>query len=412
MPEENGGATALFSLDGISIHIPYLVYYLEALGLGILRSFAGDPQLAKHLPDIESLLTYRLDPSDLCRQRIPSGRLSSIIGWSGAEILSQLVDREWLMTERNEFEPLRRLLDGNRTLESSSRVLICGAGVCRLGDYFASLGNVKEVRCTDLSYLGLHFGRRLARGEGHLLPNSFRSLRVVLTVDPHEKRLQSHEQECRFHPPSGSGRKKLTYQVADAFNLERPQGMDLVFVPYLLDVFASPRMVTALVRICEKLYEGQKIFVLVTANSTRDPRLVGRTLAKCGFEILNLSLCELPYSLSSFGSGFVRSLYSTLVVEAIKMRETDPHAFGLALSIEDDLGIEQDDFHARYSLPWQKQKPFALSSVQWASVQRSLMLSNYGDFLESLLQGLGAQDRDKVVTYLLSQGCILLTIDS
>lgn len=410
MAKEDRGETILLSPNGISINSPYPLYYLEALGFGILRSFSGEPQLAELLQEIEALVSYGLDPPGPSFQKIHSTRLASIIGWSGAKILGQLIDREWLVTEESELELLMRLMDASPALASSSRILICGAGVCRLGAHFASLENVQTVCCTDLSYLGLYFGRLLVNGEGHRLPDCFRSPRMILMVDSRTKTLRARELECRFHLAPLLAMEKLTYEVADAFGFRPHLEVDLVVIPYLLDVFAGARMVTALIRICEKLSIGQKLLLVVTANPRRDPRLVVSTLGRCGFEISAIDLCELPYSLSKLGIGFIRTFYSTLVLEAIKTHEPDLHTFGLALDPLDSIKeLGQAEFLSRQGLPWQRQKPFALSSGRWASVQKALTLGSYGYCCEAMVQELGELACEQVLTYLLSTGFLVLT---
>lgn len=409
MVKKDRGETTLLSLDGISINSPYPLYYLEALGFGIVRSFSGEPQLVELLKKIEALLSHGFDAPYPLFQKVHSARLGSLIGWSGAEVLGPLIDREWLVMEDGELEPLLRRLDASPALASSSRILICGAGVCRLGAHLASLDQVEAVCCTDLSYLGLYFGRLLVQGEGYRLPFCFRSPRVVLVVDSRAKALRSREWECRFHSTPEIAREKLRYEVADAFGLRPPLEVDLVVIPYLLDIFAGSRMVTALIRICEKLSIGQKLLLVVTASPRRDPRLVVGTLERCGFEISALDLRELPYSLSKRGIGFVRTFYDTLMLEAVKMCEPEPRAFELALDPLNLPEIGQAELLSWQSLPWQRQRPFALSSKQWASVQKALTLGSYGHCREAVAQEIGEPACEQVLTYLLSTGSLLLT---
>lgn len=406
--KETDRVSGVLSLDGIPIGVPWPLHYLEALGLGLRDAFPDDAWRSGLLGDIESLLGYELKPAEPPLQPAHLQRLGKIIGWFGAEILGHLVDREWLVTEKNEFEPLRRLLDASSTLAAASRVSICGSGVCRLGEYLASRNDIAGVECMDLSFLGLHLGRLLAKGEGDRLPRALRRPRLLLTVDPEKKMLRSHRQVCRFHSPSEAGREKLTFRVADAFNLTCSLPADLVFVPYVLDVFASVRMTTVLVRICERLAEGQKLLLLVTANPRRDPRRVCEVLRQCGCEIVALQLHELPYSLASYGSGFVRTIYTTLMLEAVKTSETDLDSLDLAVDLGAAGEIGPSQLFARESLPGQKQKPLELAPGAWSSLRSSLARTSFGQFRDSLRQELGEPASENVVAYLLASGCLSL----
>lgn len=382
------------TLAGIALGVHAPRHYLEVLWLGIGQSFPGHDGLAAVAREIESRLGYR---PGIAADR--PWRMEQIIGWSSSRTLGEMIDREWVMGDQNEFEPLAEALSTCVALGEASSLLICGAGVCRLGGHLAGLSRVRSVRCADLSFLCLYLGRMLIEGRCDLLPEDLRRPRTVLSIDARRRRLRAREEERAFFS-AGDGREKLTYEVVDVFGPGR-MAEGLVCLPYLLDAFREPQMTTALIRVCESLEPGQRLLLVVTANPRRDPRKVVRTLEGCGLVVDGLRLCELPYSFSRAGFAFVTTTYNTLIAEATKAAETDLRRLTLIPAGGDTA-----------PLPGQRERPLELAPEQWEAVQGSLRFSCLQDAESSLRDVLEEPLAEAVLAHWLASGrCHLVLND-
>jgi hypothetical protein len=107
----------------------------------------------------------------------------------------------------------------------------------------------------------------------------------------------------------------------------------------------------------------------------------------------------------------VRSLHNTLIVEAVKTRETDPEAIRLAWNLPPGLELSQPELFLRFDLPWQRQKAFELNSQQWSAVQKARRLDNYGQVRQHLLRELGESCGERVIAYLVANRCFSLDFE-
>lgn len=399
------------ALAGIPLSVAAPRHYLEVLWLAIHQFFPDHADLAEVAREIEARLGGRPRITADHTRQDHMWRIGEIIGWSGSRMLGQLIDREWLPGDQNEFEPLASELSTCEALREASSVLICGAGVCRLGSHLAERGTVESVRCTDLSFLSLYFGRMLIEGRHDLLPETFRRPRTILSVDAQRKSLQAHQEDRTFHR-AGKGKDKLTYEVADIFQLSRGTTESLICLPYLLDVFREAQMTTALIRICARLPPGQRFLLVVAATPRRDPRQVIRTLEDCGLSVDRLRLSKLPYSSSTAGYGFVATTYDTLIAEATKRSETDPGRLTLVPARVEPGSPDPVSLQAFGELPGQREQALPLTPEQWEAVRSSLGLGCLSD-VERFLEGvLGESLADAVLARLLGSGCCNLVCGS
>lgn len=388
---------------GIGIRVPSPEIYLEALHWTILRHYPDDPELTAVRAHIDEILGPRTAPPDLGSE---SPGLHRIVGWNSPHILGGLLDREWLVGESNELEPLVRVLDRQACLGRASRIRICGAGTCRLGRHLAELRHVDSVRCTDLSFLCLHLGKALIEGRRDSLPAGFLEERLHYRVDREDGRLVAEHRRADFHAvePSTQGTARWTYEVADTFAPTEPMDGDLVLVPYVLDLFFGRGLVTGLIRLADRLKVGQELLLVVSLKQGRDPGLVVDTLRRCGLRILDLRLESLPYSLSRAGYTFVRKIYRTLVVEARKIADTDRRAILLRWQsgLRDELDGER--LFSQAPFRWLRRRPFELTPTQWRTVRRAAEARSLHDLWRALDQELGEDLRERVLSHLLSHG--------
>jgi len=388
---------------GIGIRVPSPEIYLEALRWTILRHYPDDPELAAVRSHIDEFLGPQPEPPDLGSE---NPGLHRILGWNSPRVVGGLLDREWLTGESNELEPLMRVLDQQACLGRASRIRICGAGTCRLGQHLAELRHVDSVRCTDLSFLCLHVGKALIEGRRESLPAEFLGERLHYRIDRDDRRLVAEHRRAVFHAvePSTAGTARWTYEVADTFAPTQPMDGDLVLVPYVLDLFFGQGLVTGLIRLAGRLKVGQELLVVVSLKQGRDPSLVVDTLRRCGLRILDLRLESLPYSLSRAGYAFVRKIYRTLVVEARKVADTDRRAILLRWQsgLPDELGGERLVSQAPFC--WLRRRPFELTARQWRAVRRAAEARSWHDLWQALDQELGEDLRERVLSHLLSHG--------
>lgn len=393
-------AAARTVLDGIAIDVPNPPHYLEALWLGLRLACPDDAGVGRLIGEIEGGLGYRPEVTVRAEAGPYPAELYDLIGWSGDRILHELVDREWLLTDKNEFAPLTGILERTETLAAATRLFLCAAGACRLGAHLAERAGVEAVECTDLSFFGLYCGRLLIAGRADRLPEGLRRPRIVLSVAPDGASLRGRKETPAFHRPAAAAALGVSFRVTDAFALPRPVPGDTVLVPHLLDVFDPQRMITALIRICEALTVGQRLLLVTTLNSQRHPVGLLRAARATGLEVRRLHLHELPYSLSPYGYGFVRRVFNTLIVEAVKSADTDRSAISATL--------EPVDPEAGSQLAGRSQRPYELTPRQAAAVRRAVSLTGYRDLARSLDDALGAALSRRFASYQCARGGLRL----
>jgi hypothetical protein len=308
---------------------------------------AFEAQLTPVLAEIEA--TLETEPVQLEGMNIKPDL--AMIGYHTLSLLVPMLDRDWFAYEDvNEFAEMIAYLDRERVFETAESVQICGAGVCGLGDYVASLSHVRAVTCSDLSWLSLYLGRLLQTENEGMLPSVWRLERLFYKVDRSANTLQSWTQPFKRRLPRCGTPDKLRYEVRNAFAFIDPIQEQMLCAAYLLDMFGGRQMGSLVIRLCQQLAVDQQLTLLVTLRFHpelgRDPQAIARCVTACGLEIEFLDITRLPYTFAYHNFGSYRMEYNTLVLRATKRRPTDPKMVGIIVEpsflniVKDEMSME------------------------------------------------------------------------
>lgn len=382
-------------LDGIALDVPNPSQYLEALRFRLRGAFPDWGDWTGLSEEIETRLASR--PAAIDSSPPDPNELERVIGWSRQEVLGQLVDREWLVADTNEFSCFAEKLDATETVAATVRPFLCAAGACRLGAHLAEREGVEWVECSDLSYLSLLLGRLLTAGDVARLPATILRPRDHFEVAPDGRSLRRADSTPALHRSTAAAVTRMGYRATDAFALPLPIPGDTVLVPFLVDIFDRDRLTTLLIRICEAMAPGQRLLLVSSLTGDRPPGHILSPLRACGLRIHRLHLWELPYSFSYHGYGFVRRVFNTLAVEAVKTEATDRASIVATLRPV-----------ANEPVPGLRIRPYELSGSQAAAVEKAAALGRYDDLTGSLEDALGAALSRRVLAFQASRGGLCL----
>jgi hypothetical protein len=399
------------TIKDINIKVDNPDRYLRTLWAAINESCS---EMKDVLTEIEKELGHaprgdksvKLNPSD------ESFNKTGVIGYYEQPLLISIADREWVDSEYNEFNDLASYLGSKPLFSSASSVYICGAGVCRLGDYVSSLENIKSVYCSDLSWLGLYIGRMLIQREYHKLPALFHVPRLFYNVSSDFSAVSAKSLSAKFQPPSGVAGKNIQYEVRDAFALINPVPAELVCAPYLLDMFAGDHLKTLLIRMGQSMEVGQQLLIISTllfhTVGERNPQEIVQTLKASGFEIDYLDITRLPYTFSYYNYGARKETWNTFILKATKRRQT--HSRNLKLltdaaklgPVDEDASLGED-----VHVTWQDRK-MILSRKHFNVFQRLLSCDNYSDLQASFAGEMTAEEFEYAIGSLTSRSLLTL----
>jgi len=399
------------AIKDINIKVGNPSKYLRTLWAAINESC---PELKDVLTEIEMELGYdpREDKVATLNSADESFNKTGAIGYYDQPLLISIADREWIDSEYNEFNELASYLESKPLFSSASSIYICGAGVCRMGDYVSSLENIKSVYCSDLSWLALYVGRMLIQREYHKLPTLFHAPRLFYQVSSDFNAISAQSLHAKFHPSSERTGKNIQYEVRDAFALIGPTPAELVCVPYLLDLFAGDQMKTLVTRICQSMEVGQQLLIISTLLfhpvGERNPQEIVQTLKTFGFEIDYLDIAQLPYTFSYYNYGARKETWNTLIVKATKYKQT--HSRNLKLltdagklgPVDEDTSLG-DDVH----ITWQDRK-IILSRNHFDVFQKCLSCVDYSDLYESFANKMTAEEFEHAIGALTSRSLLCL----
>lgn len=191
----------------------------------------------------------------------------------------------------------------------------------------------------------------------------------------------------------------LKYRVENAFGIRSEIDKDLYCLVYLLDALIDFR--TVLLRVAEQLNPGQRIFLLSSITSDRNPQDLVDWLQKLNFSIDSMHFERMPYSHSPHDYRYIEHVSHVIVLEATKVGTTDLVAMRLQ---ENNFRAEQlVAYLRRPMLPGQRYFPLEASSEQIVAINRGLASKKYGEFCRILGSELGDQDGSKLATLLFSR---------
>ena len=386
-------------LEGIALEINDHIRYLDALRQLLNEKF---PYLKSPIASLEHLLAHSAD------RRLPIERsmASRVIPYP-TEMAAALIDREWYDSEDNEFDVLTAYLESRRLIGSIKSVSIWGAGTCRLGDYLASRETVRFVHCLDISWLILYFGKSLIEQNNSFLPRLSQASRLYYRVEGGST-LTATKKPASFKPPATKEPQKIHYSVRDAFYADATIQSDLICLPYLLDHFDGPTMTTILIRLCQHLYVGQELLILMScAPNRRNPSVVLDTLERCGFDLQHLELIELPYTASFYDFSHFRNIFNTLVVRAKRTREIG----GKGILIK----VQERGFDANGAEDWVKVRRADGTEIRITQDSAAILASleeehSYHELFESLQKTWNRPRLEQTIGELTAAGLVNLVI--
>lgn len=394
-----------FRVDGIGIDYAQREHYLELLAMVVQNQFADHDDWQRVVDELAEHIGYRPEPlTRTAMAGVDFERLPGVMGWFHFERLEQLVQRDWLVGESNEFELHRPLLGRLPSLREARKISILGAGVGAFVDYCAALEQVEAIDVSDLSYLCLHTAKTLLAGEADRLPLRLSGTCTRLHVEDDVRLVQSTlapKYRCARAPGSAA---QLSFRVADACDMRIPESVDLVCLPYLLD--APEHWSTMLARVCDAVHVGQRLSLTTQICPRRDPLSIESFLRQLDFDIEFLALEPLAYSLVRHDQYYARTTVDTLVIEARKTKPLDVAQLGMVAHIDGDT---LHSYTQMPIMPGQKFKAMNWSKRERAAVKRALHASNFGEFSQLLSSGLGSSAAAAVLAFVCSRGMISLT---
>jgi len=399
------------TIKDIDIEIGDPSSYLLALWAAINKAY---PEFQDVMIEIEDALGYgsKGGKSAIMNVVNKTAIKPKTVGYDEPPLLISIADREWIDSEYNEFSKLASYLDSTPLFSSTDTVYICGAGVCRMGDYISSLENIKSVYCTDLSWLALYLGRMFIRQEYHKLPALFRLDRLFYDVVSGANEVSARMLPPKFRPSGSSARNKIRYGVKDAFAMINPAPAKVICVPYLLDLFMGEQLRTLLIRICQWLEIGQELVIITTLlfrpAEERNPQDIVQVMKACGFEVDYLDITQLPYSFSYDNYGVRKEIWNTLILKAVKRKQTP---LSNLILLTDANGLGRIDAGASFGddvqITWQGNK-MSLRSNYFQVFQKCLACTDYSALREMFIGRMSTEEFECAVGALASQSLLNL----
>ena len=382
-------------IAGINVQVHDRLHYLEALAHIVANQFpnyAAAESLRQQLGQAVGYFPQALSPAQ--RRSVNFDALPNLVGWFHQKRLEQMLHREWLVGETNEFRAHEPVLARIEAFSRATRMHLVGAGVCRLAAYLVQTQAESELVCSDLSYLALYFGKMLLQGEHDQLFAGFTKPRRHYTVSP-DQTLLAHDLPTHYEV-ADLNTARLHFEVRNICDTTAiSSDTQLVCAMYLID--AATNCTPMLVRMCQQMQVGQDLVLITSINENRDPAAILQILATCGLQTQHLELAQLPYSFTRHDATYAQLRSQTLIVQAKKTESSKLSNFAIAPTATFEA-ISTQRVHAPF--PGQRHLPAPIFHSQGESLRQAMRAGNYGDFLQIANKELGEATTNELVTWL------------
>jgi hypothetical protein len=308
------------SLAGIEIASLWPRHLLEVANLAHSRYFVPPDTWLSFDEDLrKNHKLARLTAQSIGNRPVDWEALPYLLGWHTPERIEELIHRDWIADDTNEFAAHVPVFEALPALFDVERVTLAGAGVCRLAHWLTARSSTLKAHCTDLSPFALAAGKALVRGEYQSLPANLRR--------PCERVIGSASNDLKFETSpvavvaAHEGASRISFAQDDCYSLNSLNGAQTIALLYVLDV--PPFFDSMLVRTLEKAKVGDRIVILTNVTARRDPRLIVASLRKLGVALEHVRVVDLPYSLSRHDFTYTRALCPTLIVQGTMASQMD-----------------------------------------------------------------------------------------
>jgi hypothetical protein len=393
----------LESAFGIEFSIKPRTFYLEILAALAANQFENDPRSQNLVALCSREIGYRPPVfSTSEREKIDFAAIASEIGWYHPERLEQLIQREWIADETNEFLPQIEVLRQIPALHESRRIEIMGAGVARLAAHLAENGAIEHILCRDLSWFALDLGRSLIAGRLGDIPPSLRRSRRVLHLDARAMASLIEESvalEDGLRDSIGK-RSAITWQVADACaGSSIRSDADTVVAPFLYD--AAAKFGAMLVRHASSLAIGQRLVIMTSLSAQRNPVHLQNLLKSCGFRIEFAQARRWPYSLSRHDWSYTAEICPVLIVQAERIH----HDLASNLCVAPCCGPDTMIHRAAAPLfPGQRLRSLTIGQREIKAWAKAYAARTYFAFAQILAAELGSEAAHHLLAFAIRHG--------